>query len=242
MRRISFSNTPQVLGLVSMTAGDAALAGQRLETHRIDPAAPVLRDRDHLEAEHGGGGGVGAMGGIRHQHALPVRIRRAARVERGADRHHPAKLAMRAGAGRQRHAGHACQHRQPALEFAAERQRTLHRALRLERVDVRKARQPRNPLVQPRIVLHGAGAEREEAGVDAVILLRETRVVAHDRRLGEARQADGFGARKPAQPVRALRLRPVHADRAGAVLLEDQRLLDPEPEIAGDRVVGNRGS
>ena len=66
--------------------------------------------------------------------------------------------------------------------------------------------------------------------------------MAHHRRLGQARQADRAGAREAAQPVGAdVRFRPVHAEGAGAVLLEDQGLLDAEAEIAGDRVTGVAG-
>src|SRR3546814_7099090 len=42
----------------------------------------------------------------------------------------------------------------------------------------------------PRIVLHRARAEREEAQVDSVILAAEARIVAHRLRLGQARQSD----------------------------------------------------
>jgi hypothetical protein len=52
-----------------------------------------------------------------------------------------------------------------------------------------EARQPRH-LVEAGIVLHRAGAEREEPGVDAVVLLAEAHIVAHRLGLGETGQAD----------------------------------------------------
>ena len=64
---------------------------------------------------------------------------------------------------------------------------------------VGEARQARHALVEARIVLHGAGAEREEARVDAVVHLAEAHVVAHGLGLGEARQADGLLALQPAE-------------------------------------------
>ena len=42
--------------------------------------------------------------------------------------------------------------------------------LRLERVDIGKARQPRDLLIQARVVLHGAGAQRERPQIDGIVL------------------------------------------------------------------------
>ena len=55
--------------------------------------------------------------------------------------------------------------------------------VRLQRMDVGEARQPRHLLVEARVVLHRARAERVEAGVDRVVLLRQPREVAHRLRL-----------------------------------------------------------
>src|SRR5690242_7765898 len=61
-------------------------------------------------------------------------------------------------------------------------------------MDVREAGQPRDLLVQPRIVLHRARAEREQAEIDRVILAAEARVVADGFRLRQAGKADRAGA------------------------------------------------
>ena len=53
-----------------------------------------------------------------------------------------------------------------------------------------KPGQPRQLLVEPRVVLHRARAERVEAAVDRVILLRQPGEMAHDLRLAEPGQAD----------------------------------------------------
>ena len=154
----------------------------------------------HREAEQSGGCRVGAVGRVRNEHDAP-RIGLAARFERRADRDHAAKLAMRAGLGRKRHRLHAGQLKQPAAQLLHERQRALHRLLRLQRMDVGEARQPRHLLVQARIVLHRARAQRKDAGVDGVVLLAQADVVADGLRLRQAGQADGVAALKPAEAV-----------------------------------------
>ena len=97
-----------------------------------------------------------------------------ARGDGGLDRHHAAELAMRAGLRAScATAGMPVERLQlvrPARSISVERAR--HGGDRLQRMDVGEARQPRHLLVEARIVLHRAGAEREEAGVDAVVLLR----------------------------------------------------------------------
>src|SRR5205823_728975 len=80
------------------------------------------------------------------------------------------------------------------------------------------------PLVDPRVVLHGAGAEWIEAGVDSEVARRELGEVPQDlrlRELGEPRRL------RAAQLVRNVRGRQVVARRlaapaAGLRLLEDQ--------------------
>ena len=128
-------------------------------------------------------------------------------------------------------------------------ERALHRLLRLQRVDVGKARQPRDLLVEARIVLHRARAEREQAEVDRVILPRQAGVVAHGFRLAEARQVDRprcardrRGATRGACGTSA-KSTPVCSRAAD---LEQQRLLEHQRAVAGDGLrlallVGGRG-
>ena len=85
---------------------------------------------------------------------------------------------MRSGFRRKRHSLHARKLKQPAAQFLHQRQRALHRLLRLQRMDVREAGQPRHLLVQARIVLHRAGAQRKDAGVDGIILLAQADIMA----------------------------------------------------------------
>ena len=110
-----------------------------------------------------------------------------------------------------------------------------HRGERLQRVQVAEAGQARHLLVEARVVLHGARAEREDAGVDAVVLLAEPHVVAHGLGLGQARQADGRGALEVTEARRhGRRLLQVDAGGIGAADLEDQRLLDGEAAVAAE--------
>ena len=108
------------------------------------------------------------------------------------------------------------------------------RSTRLQRMDVGEARQPRHFLVEARIVLHRARAEREEAGVDGVVLARQAHVVAHRFRLGEAGQADRPCARARRGAGRTFAARRNRRRSLGLADLEDQRLLDAQRAIAGE--------
>ena len=65
-------------------------------------------------------------------------------------------------------------------------------------MDIREARQPGQLLVEPRVVLHRARAERVETAVDRIILLRKPREMPHYLRLAEPRQSDRAA---PFEPV-----------------------------------------
>ncbi len=154
--------------------------------------------------------GIGAVRGGRHKHALAL-IRFAARGERGLDRQHAAKLAVRASLGRERHRRHAGQFHQPVREFIHQFERALHGGNRLQRMQIGKTFQARDALVQARIVLHCTRAQRKEAKIDGVILLRETHIMAHGFRLGQSRQIERGFARKAAKLICACVL--ARADR-----------------------------
>ena len=156
-------------------------------------------------------------------------------VERGPDRHHAAQLAVRARLGRQRDRRHAGQLDQPARELGDQLERALHGRERLQRMDVAEAGQPRHLLVEARVVLHRARAERKDAGVDGVVVLRQAHIVAHRLGLGEAGKADRLVRSSP--PSRRRERLPARRDRrrsVGAADLEDQRLLVLQPAVAGE--------
>src|SRR5205823_604923 len=113
---------------------------------------------------------------------------------------------------------------------------TLHGRLRLQRMQVADAGQPRHLLVEAGIVLHGARAQRIDAHVDGVVLLAEPGVVLHHLRLAEARQTDLAGAAQSVETVfHFRRFRQVDGAAAGLAHLEDQRLLDLQRLVAGER-------
>ena len=90
-----------------------------------------------------------------------------------------------------------------------------------------KARQPGRPLVELRVELHRARAQRIEARVDRVVELREVDVVAHDLRLVELRQRrrrrPTRRRRNPLQRV-LRRMRDLAAAAARSRPFEDRRL------------------
>src|SRR5258708_16247619 len=102
-------------------------------------------------------------------------------------------------------------------------------------MQIADAGQARHLLVEARIVLHRARAQRIDAHVDSVVLLAEPRVVLHHLRLAETRQADLAGAAKPIEAVLHLgRLRQVDSAAAGLAHFEDQRFFDLQRAIAGE--------
>ena len=168
---------------------DRGDVGAERGLHRFDRHRAVVlgRDRLHPVAHERGGRRICAVRRLRHQHDVALG---AFRVVRGLDREHAREFAMRAGLRRQRHRRHAGQLHQVVAEPLHQLERALHGLLRLQRMDVAEARQPRHLLVQPRVVLHRARAERIEPAVDRVVLARQAHVVAHRLRLGESRQSD----------------------------------------------------
>ena len=97
-----------------------------------------------------------------------------------------------------------------------------------------KPGQPRHFLVQARIVLHRARAERKDAGVDRVVLLREAHIVANGLRLGKTRQADGSPPLQACPAASSVssgssKSTPVRLRRAD---LENKRLLNGKTAVA----------
>ena len=94
--------------------------------------------------------------------------------------------------------------RQRALQQPHQLERALGAARVLRRVQAGVPGQRRDPLVELRVVLHRARAERVEAGVEVEVAAREPVVVADDLRLGDLGQARRL-ARAAAAPGSAPR-------------------------------------
>jgi hypothetical protein len=110
------------------------------------------------------------------------------RRDRGLDRHHAAGLAMRARSRRHGDGVHPGHDQQPAGELGDKFKRALHGRLRLQGMNIGKARQPRHRLVEAGIMLHRAGAERIYPGINRVILPRQSHVMTHRLGLAQARK------------------------------------------------------
>ena len=166
-------------------AGDV-VARLGLEVLEVDAAARVGADLHDLVAGHRHRRRVGAVRGVGRQH-LGARL--AAVLVVGARQQHAGELAVRAGARLQRDVRQPGDLGERALQLPHQPQRALRAPRVLERVQARVAGQRGDPLVQLRVVLHRARAERVEAGVEVEVALREAVVVADDLRLGDLRAA-----------------------------------------------------
>ena len=101
----------------------------------------------------------------------------------GARQQQARELAVRPGRGLQRDVWQPGDLRQGALQVPHQLQRALRALGVLQRVQTRVSGQRGDALVQARVVLHRARAERVEARVQVEVALGEADVVAHDLRL-----------------------------------------------------------
>ena len=196
------------------------LAAQVLD---VDVPARVGLHRRELVAGHRHARRVRAVRGVGDDDLAPL-LALAALGEVGAHQQQPGQLALRAGGRLERDRVEPRDLGQHLLQLPAEAQRTLGAVLLLVRVQVAEARQRREALVDPRVVLHRAGAERVEAGVDSEVARRELGEVPHQVRLGELGQARRLGARELGRHLGARQVGPRRTARASARmgLLVDQ--------------------
>ena len=111
--------------------------------------------------------------------------------EVGAHEHQAGQLPLRSRGRLKGDGGQARDLGQDLLEAPHHLERTLSSVLLLERVQVAEAGQVHDALVDPRVVLHRARAERVEAGVDAEGARRDVREMTDElglRDLGQARR------------------------------------------------------
>src|ERR1700724_3383928 len=119
-------------------------------------------------------------------------------------------------------------------------------------MDIGESGEPRPLLVEPRVMLHRARAQRIEPAVDGVVLLRQPGEVADHLRLAETGQADLCLPLETAEArFEGRRISKIDAAAGGRPLLEDQSFFDLQPAVAGDRFerccrisegVGTKGS
>jgi hypothetical protein len=164
----------------------------RLWPHRlaqgreIDVALPVGWDLPYLIAAHDGGGGVGAMGGVRDDDLTPAAV--AACLMIGADHGHAGELALGTGHRGERHPSHAADRLEYLLQLVQTREEALAGLGIGQRVARQELWQHGQRVAGARVVFHGAGAQGVELGVDGVVLLRQPGVMTHHVELGHLGQ------------------------------------------------------
>ena len=210
-----------------------------LENVQVERAARVGLQLLDLVAGEVRRGRIRAVGRVRDQDR---RARVAGLRERRADHEDARQFALRARGGLESHPRKAGQFDQSLLELPHQLERALRHGLGRERVPRREARQPRHLLVDARVVLHGAGAERVHVLIDREVQARESREVTRDLDLGDLgpsrdllaqerwRDRDDRGHVERRQRV---------ADLAPARALENERLL---ARLGAPGVCGGRDS
>ena len=154
----------------------------------VDVAARVRLHVRQLVAGHRHRGGVRPVRRVGDDDLAPLR-RLAPVLEVRAHEHQARELALAAGGRLQRDRVEARDLGEDLLQTPLELERPLRALLLLVRVQLREARQPDEPLVDARVVLHRAGAERVEARVDAEVARRQLGEVADELELRHLRQA-----------------------------------------------------
>jgi hypothetical protein len=120
----------------------------------------------------------------------------AAVREVGPHEHEAGELALRPGGRLQRDRVEAADLGEDLLQAPHELECALRAVLLLERMEVAEAGQRHHALVHARVVLHRAGAERVEAGVDAERAVGEGCEMADDLGLGQLGEARRLPAAK----------------------------------------------
>ena len=192
----------------------------------VEVPARVRLDPRQLVARHGHARGIRAVGGVRGHDRVALL---AAIGEVGAHEQEPGQLALRARGRLQRHGREPRDLGEDPLQRPHQLERTLGAFVLLMGVQIPESGQPSDALVDPRVVLHRAGAERVEARVDAERPVCERREVANELGLGELRQSRSAGTSEPGRQLGLRQAVVRHASgastRPGA--LEDQRRVVP---------------
>ena len=133
---------------------------------------------------------------------LPALLALAPSREVGAEEQQARELALAAGGGLQRDGVEPGHLEEDLLQLPLELERPLGCGVIGQRMQVREAGQPGEPLVDPRVVFHGAAAERIEPGVDPEVARRELGEVAQHLGLGELGQARRLGSAQLGRDLR----------------------------------------
>ena len=210
------SKRPSVDGFVEHQRGRVLVDPPRRSSTSMLPRASVFT-ASSLVARHRHRRRVRAVRGVGDDD-LPALLRLAAVLEVRAHEHQARQLALRAGRRLQRDGVETRHLGEDLLQAPLELERALRAVLVLQRMEVAKPGQRHEPLVDARVVLHRAGAERIEAGVDPEVPRRELGEVADQLELGNLRQARRLAARRSSSGTSAA---------AGLVARERRRARRP---------------
>ena len=207
--------------------GGGLVVHQVLDVGGVQDAPLVARGSHHLIPGDGGAGGVRAVGRIGNDdRGLAVAVEAVI----GGNEHGAGEFAVGAGEWLHAELGHAGDLAQPLGHLVEDLEGPLRQdapaaQLGQQRMEARETLQGRHVLQEPRVVLHGARAQRVHVRVDAEVALRQLREVAHHlqfrhlRQLGVARAAKRLGNLGPGGHVAGGNPEPAAAGRA---LLENQ--------------------
>ena len=192
----------------------------------VEVPARVGPDLLELVPGHRHAGGVRPVRGVGRDDRVALL---AAIGEVRAHEHEPGQLALRSCGRLERHRREPRDLREDLLQPPHELERALRGLVLLVRVQVAETREPGQPLVHARVVLHRARAERVEARVHAERAVGERREMADELGLGDLGQTRRM---RPAQALRDLRNRQIGPRRSARAAtrpgpLEDELGVGP---------------
>ena len=176
---------PQRRGIGQHQRGDLVI-DDRAEVVEIDAAVAAGFDRLDLIATDGRTGGIGPVGRIGDDDVfagIPPRF------EAFADRHQPGHLALRTRRRLKADRRHPGDLGERLFKILEQSQIPLRQFIRQVGVSRTEPFEPRDPLVQLRIVLHRTRAERIHPEVDGVVPGRDPGEMANDVDFADFRQA-----------------------------------------------------
>ena len=188
---------PSVFGIVIMNAATSGPSAP-LELAEVHLAVLVGAELHDLVARDGRRRRVRAVRRVGHEDLRPLL---APRLVIGADHEHARQLALRAGRRLQRHRVHAGDLGEHRASSCISRSAPCDSDSGVSGCRRAKPGKPRHVLVDLRVVLHRARAERVEARVEPVVHLAQAREVTDHVELGHLGQgrrlAAQGGSRQP---------------------------------------------
>ena len=143
--------------------------GDSSEGVEVHPTVGEAGDFDNFETGHGSTGRVGAVGGIRDNDLRSLVFATVPEVFLNAS--NGGELTLCTSDGLERDLVHTSAHLKHVLHLVEDGEQPLQVVFGLMRVDVSNARELGDDFVHTRVVLHGAGTQRIESGVNAKVSL-----------------------------------------------------------------------